>query len=141
MRRLGPRRLDHRPRFGFHDCFGFALEALDVVGFDDAFGLQARDVQSDRIARGPVRVELAVRIAVARRFAEDMDRMFEDFAFPSLGRFSPKIDIFERDGKLVVRADLPGMSKEDVTVDITEDAVVIEGERKFEHEENQEGGQ
>ena len=74
-----------------------------------------------------------------RRFAEDMDRMFEDFAFPSLRRFSPKIDIFERDGKLVVRADLPGMNKEDVTVDITEDVIVIEGERKFEHEENQEG--
>lgn len=85
-----------------------------------------------------------------RRFAEDMDRMFEDFAFPSLGqglfgrsigmeRFSPQIDIFERDGKLVLRADLPGMNKDDITVEITDDAVIIEGERKYEHEENQEG--
>ena len=83
-----------------------------------------------------------------RRFAEDMDRMFEGFGFPSMERFgrqwgterfSPQVDIFERDGKLVVRADLPGMSKDDVKVELTEDAVVIDGERKYEHEEN-EGG-
>jgi HSP20 family protein len=54
-------------------------------------------------------------------------------------RFSPQVDMFERDGKLVVRADLPGMNKQDVTVEVTEDAVVIDGERKYEHEEN-EGG-
>jgi hypothetical protein len=58
---------DHRPRFGFHDRFGLALEALDVVGFDNAFGLQARNVQRDRIARGPVRVELAVRVTLVRQ--------------------------------------------------------------------------
>jgi len=83
-----------------------------------------------------------------RRFAEDMDRMFEGFGFPGMERFrrsggterfSPQVDIFERDGKLVVRADLPGMNKEDVTVEVTENAIVIDGERKYEHEEN-EGG-
>src|SRR5690348_2868493 len=81
-----------------------------------------------------------------RRFADEMDRMFEDFGFPgregfgrSMGmeRFSPQVDIFERDGKLVVRADLPGMTKDDVNVEVTEDAIVIDGERKYEHEENQ----
>jgi HSP20 family protein len=86
-----------------------------------------------------------------RRFADEMDRMFEGFGFPSIGRswgpsgswgmeqFSPQIDLFERDGKLVVRADLPGMTKDDVKVDVTEDVVVIEGERKYEHEENEKG--
>jgi HSP20 family protein len=54
-------------------------------------------------------------------------------------RFSPQVDIFERDGKLVLHADLPGMTKDDVTVEVTDDAVVIQGERKYEHEENQEG--
>jgi HSP20 family protein len=86
---------------------------------------------------------------VMRRFADEMDRMFEDFGFPSMERFgrtswglegfSPQVDIFERDNKLVVRADLPGMTKDDVTVEVTDDAVVIQGERKYEHEEN-EGG-
>ena len=83
-----------------------------------------------------------------RRFTDEMDRMFEDFGFPGMGRwnrgggmerFSPQVDLFERDGKLVVRADLPGMNKEDVTVEVTEDAVIIDGERKYEHEENEQG--
>src|SRR5262249_11858986 len=53
--------------------------------------------------------------------------------------FSPHVDMFERNGKLVLSADMPGLSKDDVKVDITEDAVLIEGERKYEHEEH-EGG-
>ena len=44
-----------------------------------------------------------------------------------------------RDGNFVVSAELPGLSNEDVTVEITEDAVVIQGERQFVQEEN-EGG-
>jgi HSP20 family protein len=86
--------------------------------------------------------------SMMRRFAEDMDRMFEGFGLPGMERFgrsraterfSPQVDIFERDGKLVVRADLPGMDKDGVSVEVTEDAVIIDGERKYEHEEN-EGG-
>jgi HSP20 family protein len=83
-----------------------------------------------------------------RRFADQMDRIFEDFGFPSMGRssrswdidrFSPQVDIFERNGKLVVRADLPGMTKDDITVEVTDDAVVMDGERRYEHEENEKG--
>ena len=84
-----------------------------------------------------------------RRFADEMDRIFQGFGFPTIegsslwdmtrNGFSPEIDIVERDGKLVLRADLPGMTKDDVNVDISEDSVVIEGERKYEHEENQQG--
>src|SRR5262245_3033552 len=72
-----------------------------------------------------------------RRFATEMDRVFEGWAGGE--RFSPQIDIFERAGKLVIRADMPGLSKDDVKIDITEDAVILEGERRFEHEEQQEG--
>ena len=83
-----------------------------------------------------------------RRFADEMDRVFEGVGFPRMERigpwmeadeFSTQVDIFERDGKLVVRADLPGMTKDDVTVELTDDSLVIEGERKYEHEENKEG--
>jgi HSP20 family protein len=90
--------------------------------------------------------------SMMRRIFDDMDRMmdrlFEDSSFPSLTRsrpwatsesFSPDIDVFERDGKLVVSADVPGLTKDDLKIDVTETAVIINGERKCEHEEREEG--
>ena len=46
----------------------------------------------------------------------------------------PKIDVFEKKGELVVKADLPGMKKEDVHVTIEENDLVLFGERKEEKE-------
>lgn len=80
-----------------------------------------------------------------RRFTEEMDRLFEDFGgrhewltWPrewGEGRWRPDIEMFEKNGQLVVRADLPGLTKRDVKVDITEDALTIQGKREKEHEE------
>ena len=80
-----------------------------------------------------------------RRFTEEMDRFFADFgaghewlSWPREwgdGQWRPNIEMFEKDGQLVVRADLPGLTKNDVKVDITEGALTIQGERKKEHEE------
>jgi HSP20 family protein len=51
----------------------------------------------------------------------------------------PDIDVFEEDGNLIVRADLPGMKKEDISVSITEDALIISGNRKQEKETDTQG--
>jgi HSP20 family protein len=86
-----------------------------------------------------------------RRMMEDMDRMFEDFGFGPMSRLMPSFDeigmalpeptawlpeleMLERDGNLIVRADLPGLRQEDVRVDIEGDMLTIEGERKSEQE-------
>lgn len=84
-----------------------------------------------------------------RRFGEEMDRLFEDFGFGGLAAsglgnlspsgWSPQIEVFEREGKLVVRADLPGMTKDEVKVDLEDNAITIHGERNREHEENRGG--
>jgi HSP20 family protein len=93
-----------------------------------------------------------------RRFTENMERLFEDFGFersllgPSFGReffpsraqfgqamWSPQIEVYEREGQLVIRTDLPGVNKEHVRVEVTDDEVVIQGERRQEHEETREG--
>jgi HSP20 family protein len=47
--------------------------------------------------------------------------------------------VFHRNDELVVRADLPGLKKDDVKVDVTENGITIRGERKREHEEEREG--
>jgi HSP20 family protein len=94
-----------------------------------------------------------------RRFSEEMDRLFDDFGFGgswlgssygrdffpiNLGEFrqslwSPQIETFEREGQLVIRADLPGLKKDDVNVEITDHAITISGERRDEDEERREG--
>ena len=56
-----------------------------------------------------------------------------------MAAWSPRIEMSEEDGKVRISADLPGLIKDDVKVDITEDAVLIEGERKYEHEQREEG--
>jgi HSP20 family protein len=58
-------------------------------------------------------------------------------SLPSL--WSPQVEVFERGNNLVVRADLPGLSREDVDVEVDDDALVIRGERRNEFEDQQEG--
>jgi HSP20 family protein len=53
--------------------------------------------------------------------------------------WSPAIDMFQRGNDLVIRADVPGLSKDDITVDIADDQVTIRGERRYDHEEEREG--
>lgn len=87
-----------------------------------------------------------------RRFRDEMDGMFDDFAFgrglefPGFGSFGrqdfdwiPQTEVFERDNQLVIRADLPGLTKDDVNVDIENDRITIRGERRSEHKEEDKG--
>lgn len=48
----------------------------------------------------------------------------------------PVVDVIEDDEKIVVRAELAGMKKEDIDIELTGDTLTIKGERKFENEEN-----
>lgn len=86
-----------------------------------------------------------------RRLSDQMDRWFFGDLFgrslwPSRtgresgpGVWAPQIESFQRGDQFVVRADLPGLRKEDVNVEVTDDALVLQGERREEHEENREG--
>jgi HSP20 family protein len=56
---------------------------------------------------------------LARRFDEDLT-------------WVPTFDAYEQDGKLVVKADLPGLKKEDLRITLEDGALVLQGERKEE---------
>lgn len=84
--------------------------------------------------------------ALLRQMTSELDRAFEEwpsFRWPSSGVFaaaesagwSPRIDVVERDNRLVTRVDLPGMKKEDVTVEVTDGHLALSGERKRETEQ------
>jgi len=53
--------------------------------------------------------------------------------------WSPSIAIFEKDGHIKVRAELPGLSEDDVRVELTQDGLTISGERTREPDDWREG--
>ena len=98
--------------------------------------------------------------SVMRRISDEMDRLFENFGFgrgfsqgePGQGgawdvgnyqgapsMWSPHIEVSERDGKLLIQADLPGMKRDDINVRVEDDEVIIQGERRQEQTSNQRG--
>jgi HSP20 family protein len=94
-----------------------------------------------------------------RRISDEMDRLFDSFGFgrsffPSefgqgaqaryadLGAtalWAPHVDVVERDGKLLISADLPGVKKEDVKVEINPDSVTLQGQRHQEKSSSDRG--
>jgi HSP20 family protein len=77
-----------------------------------------------------------------RRLSEEMDRAFNSsfgLSRSAEGLWSPAVDVRERDGNLEIQAELPGLNKDDVRVECTDEGIIIEGEKKREQESN-EGG-
>jgi HSP20 family protein len=70
----------------------------------------------------------------------DMDRLWEGFpAFPRFHRLMeqpswPAVDVFDRNGSVVVKADVPGMMARDIEVNVSDEGITISGERSEEKE-------
>jgi HSP20 family protein len=74
----------------------------------------------------------------------DMNRLFDGFFQARAGnevnrRWIPAMDLVETANHLVLRADLPGMSEEDIEIEIKDGVLTVSGERKTEHEDKGEG--
>jgi HSP20 family protein len=101
-----------------------------------------------------------------RRMSEEMNQLFESLggggrgltqlgqSRPAVGRASgtggefatvappilvPHIEVQQRPGQLVVRADLPGLRPEDINVTVDHGVLTISGERREEHRDEREG--
>jgi HSP20 family protein len=82
--------------------------------------------------------------SMMRRLSEEMDRAFASSMGLSRGSgesgmWMPAVDIREQNGNLEIDAELPGMTKDDVKVECTDEGIIIQGEKKREQESN-EGG-
>jgi HSP20 family protein len=126
-------------------------------------GSQAIATSYDRPRRGLSRWDSPLSPAFGNAFdffdrmSEEMnsvfDRMFGDFGIarrPGLSRglynaanrqglWSPRVEAFQSGDRFTVRAELPGLKKDDVHVDMTDDALTIRGERRSEQEEERDG--
>jgi HSP20 family protein len=101
-----------------------------------------------------------------QRMSDDMDRLFEQFGFGRLGLglgatvgsllgsdladrsqrldrgqafWTPQVETTRRGDRFVVRADLPGIDKDDVHVEVDNDVLTISGERRSEQRDEREG--
>jgi HSP20 family protein len=76
-------------------------------------------------------------------FSQEVNRLFNtlfDISDTSaVQRWVPAMDLTEADDHFVLRADLPGLGEDDVSIEIQDDTLTISGERKTEHEERKRG--
>lgn len=90
--------------------------------------------------------------SLMRRFSDDVDRLFGNFFGPSslwqeewpswsndFAAMSswPNIDVQHAGDKLLIQADVPGLKKEDVSVEVRDHEFCISGERRSESERNE----
>ena len=114
------------------------------------------DKKTEKMELAPKTFETGYPFQMMRRFTRDMERMFEDFPglwFPNVFKtdfapfrmefdkveWVPQIEVLQNNGQFMVRADLPGLTKDDVQVEMTDKLITISGERKEETEEKREG--
>lgn len=82
------------------------------------------------------------RRGLSRRWMFDFDRMFEDMLdemdFRLSSYYPMKVDIKERDDRYLLEAELPGVNKEDINIEIKNDIMTISVERKEVFQEERE---
>ncbi|NJO67456.1 MAG: Hsp20/alpha crystallin family protein [Rhodospirillales bacterium] len=100
---------------------------------------RGRDVAAGRTAEHPLMT-----------FQREFDRLFDDLwrgvDVPLLGRgeraatmITPRIELREKEGDIIVSAELPGLQEKDVEVTLVDNVLSIRGEKKVEKEEKEEG--
>ncbi|UCD90473.1 MAG: Hsp20/alpha crystallin family protein [Desulfobacterales bacterium] len=71
-----------------------------------------------------------------------VNRMFDDCFYPtarqpfhsSLTEWNPIVDIYEKEYQFVIKADLPGIERKDIQIDVKDHVLTIRGERSSENE-------
>ena len=121
-----------------------------------ASGRESGTRRSAITRRAPLFGTVASPFHLMRTMADDIERLFSDVDFARVGfgltsprlapsfepwrsesrlseaTWAPQVETFRRDGNIVVRADLPGLSKDNITVEAEDDVLMISGERSDE---------
>ena len=73
------------------------------------------------------------------------NRMFDDPFFrigklddDSMGMWNPKVDLYEKDDNFVIKAELPGVVKKDITIDLKDRILTLSGERSYDNDVKEE---
>jgi len=82
--------------------------------------------------------DLSVLQERMNRLFEDASRTYRSDEPAATTTWSPSVDIFETAGEIVVKAELPGMDRKDITLHLENNVLTLKGERRFEKETKEE---
>jgi len=86
----------------------------------------------------PARDLLSIRDDMNRLFNEFFGRAESQEGSWSAGAWAPPVDIHETDDALILKAELPGFSKDDVNVELKDNSLTLKGQRQHEAEVKEE---
>lgn len=89
----------------------------------------------------PMRDIMSVRDEMNRLFNEVFSRPRDEEGTWLSGAWTPPVDIYETSDALVLKAEIPGFSKEDVSVELKDHTLILKGERQREAEVKEENYQ
>jgi HSP20 family protein len=76
-------------------------------------------------------------------FSSEINRLFDTLFEPAnvkrSQRWAPAMDLVEAEDQFVLKADLPGLSEDDVKIEVQDNVLTVSGERKTEHERKERG--
>ncbi len=125
----------------------------ELAKWDDSRAMIQAEYEEERAMQNDKK-EVSVREGSAQKHElqkfsssfQEMEQMFEDFfqrrffmpswmprlKFPELTEVSASVDMFEEGNDLVIKAEIPGMKKDEISIDFSGDTITISGEKKSE---------
>jgi HSP20 family protein len=73
-----------------------------------------------------------------RLFTDSLQGRSQDEGLVNRGSWTPAVDIYEIDGALVLKAELPDLRREDIDVNVENNTLTLHGERRFDEQVKQE---
>jgi len=92
----------------------------------------------DLIRWNPMKEMVSLRERMSRLFDEPLFRFDGRSEEAEMGAWFPAVDMFEKDDQLVIKAELPGMDKKDISLDFKDGVLTLSGVRKQENEVKEE---
>ncbi len=91
------------------------------------------------IRKTPDRFIKSVNDEISSILSRNMDGLFPDYGFPEEDKLSMPVELKEKNKEYTVKAELPGVKKEDLDIDMEDNYITINAKKQEEHDEENEG--
>ena len=89
------------------------------------------------IRKTPDRFLKSVNDEISSIISRNMEGLFPDYSFPDEEKLAMPVELKEKDNEYTVKAELPGVKKEDLDIDIDKNYITINAKKEEEKEENE----